>query len=116
MKRTDIYDKYMVMRTDGRDDPNAIYFVLRIDRLDNWWDQWGRWTLRKLARRLMSDGDPNKNKFGENLENWILTCHMKAVDGQKREDLEGGGAKIIGLRDPRPASKALTKKDVEGEG
>lgn len=30
-KLTSLYDKYQVRRTDGRDDPEAEYFVLRLD-------------------------------------------------------------------------------------
>lgn len=71
MNRTDVYKKYKVTRTDGKQEPEAIYFVLRVDRADNWWDGVCRWTLRHLARRLQADGDPDKNKFGKELEKFV---------------------------------------------
>lgn len=69
--RADIYQKYIVKRTDGREEPGAIYFVLRLDRPDNWWDGLCRWTLRHMVRRLQADGDPDKNKFGDNLSAFV---------------------------------------------
>ena len=75
--RTDIYQKYVVKRTDGREEPDAIYFVLRIDRHDNWWDGMCRWTLHKLGSRLLADGDPNKNEFGLNLRSWVTDVRFQ---------------------------------------
>lgn len=72
MNRTDIYQKYIVTRTDGREVPEAVYFVLRIDRIDHWWDRVCRMALGRLALDLKKDGDPNKNKFGASIEKWIV--------------------------------------------
>lgn len=71
MKQFDIYQKYYVARNDGKLEPDARYFVLRLDRADNWWDGLCRWTLRHMARRLQADGDPDKNKFGLELEKFV---------------------------------------------
>lgn len=89
MKRTDIYQKYIVKRTDGREEPEAVYFVLRIDRLDNWWDPFCRWGLRKMARRLMAEGDPHKNEFGLNLQNWVDNIHIKAANKPPQKGEQG---------------------------
>ena len=83
MNRTDIYQKYVVKRSDGNDDPKAIYFVLRVDRVDDKWDQLCRWTLRNMQHRLMSDGDPVMNKFGENLMEWINNIYFEGADAKE---------------------------------
>lgn len=72
MNRTDIYKKYIVKRADGKEEPEAVYFVLRIDRKHHWWDKLCRYSLFQLSHALILDEDPNKSEFGSNIENEII--------------------------------------------
>lgn len=72
MNRTDIYKKYIVKRTDGKEEPEAVYFVLRIDRKNHWWDLLCRKAVRNLAIDLGDDSDPAKKQFGFNIVKWML--------------------------------------------
>ena len=60
----DLYNKYIIKKSDGSDvDPNAMYFVLRLDS-----DAHARTALMAYAASVLE----SDSKFAYELINWVL--------------------------------------------
>jgi hypothetical protein len=74
---TKLFSKYKIEKADGSPvDPNAMYFVLRIDT-----DVHARIALRAYARSIRAN-DP---EFANELDNWIESRPANALVDYKQE-------------------------------
>jgi len=66
-----LFDKYIVKKAYGETDPNAQYFVLRIDT-----DPAARYALNAYALHVFKD-DP---QFAKELLTWIEKCESASKE------------------------------------
>ena len=72
-----LYLKYHIEKADGSPiDPNAEYFVLRIDK-----DPAARFAIRAYARFINNENP----KFADDLRNWALKYSQKEIDNKFKQ-------------------------------